>query len=223
MKAAGQIRARTPRRAITAFALVGLLLAFLPPAVQAAASDLFGYSEIRSQNLAPFPKWTGTLDRYFRERKLEDGPCESTRFNRCHLQDWKRFLSTIMSKDRVSQLRAVNAYMNRAPYIVDPINYGVPDYWATPRQFFIKDGDCEDYAIAKYLSMRALGLTADAMRIVVLQDENLRLAHAILAVRIGDDILILDNQIQQVISHRRIRHYRPIYSVTEGAWFLHRR
>lgn len=223
MKAAGKIRSRTPRRAITALALVGLLLAFLPPAVRAATGDLFGYGEIRSQNLAPFPKWTGTLDRYFRERKLEDGPCKSTRFNRCHLRDWKRFLSTIKNKDRVSQLRAVNAYMNRAPYIVDPINYGVPDYWATPRQFFIKDGDCEDYAIAKYLSMRALGLTADAMRIVVLQDENLRLAHAILAVRIGGDILILDNQIKQVVSHRRIRHYRPIYSVTEGAWFLHRR
>ena len=121
------------------------------------------------------------------------------------------------------QLTAINEFYNRQPHRRKAELYGRSEYWATPREFMSRSGDCEDYAIAKYLSMRALGLTADAMRIVVLQDENLRLAHAILAVRIGGDTLILDNQIKQVVSHRRIRHYRPIYSVTEGAWFLHRR
>lgn len=184
--------------------------------------QLFGYTEIKSSNLSPFPKWTGTLDRYFEERELEDGVCTSTLFNKCHLKDWKEFLATLEGKDLAAQLDAVNAYMNRAPYIIDPINYGVPDYWATPRQFFVKDGDCEDYAIAKYLSMRALGTPTDPMRVVVLFDQNLDLAHAVLAFYTKGTILILDNQIGEVVEHTRIRHYRPIYSLNENAWWMHK-
>ncbi|MDJ0949505.1 MAG: transglutaminase-like cysteine peptidase [Alphaproteobacteria bacterium] len=194
----------------------------IPDAAAASlAPRLFGYAERRREVIRPFVKWTGTLDRYFSERQLEDAPCETGLFNRCHLKDWKDFLSSVRNKAPMAQIEAVNAYMNRAPYILDPVNYGVPDYWATPRQFFVKNGDCEDYAIAKYLSLRDLGFPKERMRIVVLQDLNLRLAHAVLAVYHGGQIYILDNQIQQVVTHDRIRHYKPIYSINEQAWWLH--
>lgn len=205
---------------------LGLAIAILAAAssarAEAAYPSLFGYQEVRSSNLSAFKKWTGTLDRYFREREIKDGSCESSLFNRCHMQDWKKLLAGLGGTDRLSQLKAVNRYMNRASYIVDPINYRMPDYWATPRQFFSKDGDCEDYAIAKYLSMRSLGLPASAMRIVVLQDENLRIAHAVLAVYLDGKIWILDNQIRQIVSADRIRHYRPFYSINEENWWIHR-
>jgi len=202
---------------------LGLVVLAGPAAAAATpALGLFGSHEKRNPTIAPFVKWTGTLERYFGERKLEDAPCRDRAFNKCHLQAWKRFLASIKDLDPMGQIIEVNNFMNRAPYIVDPINYGVSDYWATPRQFLAKDGDCEDYAIAKYLSLRALGYPADAMRIVVLQDENLDLAHAVLAVYIGPRIYILDNQIKQVVPHERIRHYRPIYSINETAWWLHR-
>ena len=113
--------------------------------------------------------------------------------------------------------------MNRSPYIIDPINYGVPDYWATPVQFFVKDGDCEDYAITKYLSLRSLGWPAEKMRIVVLQDMNLNIAHAVLVVQLNGKGYVLDNQISQLVTDDQILHYRPIYSINENAWWLHRR
>ena len=213
------------RRQFCAGACAALLLGMIgvgaSSQADAARPGLFGYRERESRAIKPFLKWTGTLDRYFAERKLEDAPCESGLFNRCHLRDWKSFLREISSWDTMTQIEEINAYMNRAPYILDPINYGVPDYWATPKQFFVKDGDCEDYAIAKYLSLRALGFPVRSMRIVVLQDENLRLAHAVLAVYYRGEIYILDNQIRRVVTHRRIRHYRPIYSINEEAWWLH--
>jgi predicted transglutaminase-like cysteine proteinase len=90
-------------------------------------------------------------------------------------------------------------------------------------QFFTKDGDCEDYAIAKYLTLRALGWKADTLRIVVLQDMNLRIAHAILSVYYKGKILLLDNQIAQVVDSRNVRHYQPIYSVNENGWWRLRR
>ena len=198
------------------------VLAVLSPArAEPGYPSLFGYRESRSENLTAFKKWTGTLDRYFREREIKEGSCESSWFNRCHMRDWKKLLAGLEGKDRLAQLDAVNRHMNRASYIVDPINYRVPDYWATPRQFFNKNGDCEDYAIAKYLSMRSLGLPASAMRIVVLQDRNLRIAHAVLAVYLDGRIWILDNQIRQVVAAERIRHYRPFYSINEEYWWIH--
>ena len=96
------------------------------------------------------------------------------------------------------------------------------DYWATPKQFFDRNGDCEDYAISKYISLRNLGLPVEDMRIVVLNDLNLKIAHAMLVVYLDGEALVLDNQITQVINARRIRHYKPIYSINERNWWLHR-
>ena len=187
-----------------------------------ARPPLFGSQETPSPQLSLFPKWKGTLTRYFSERKLANEPCESSFFSRCHLQEWTTFLKGISKKSRLQQIHAVNSEMNRTRYIVDPRNYGVPDYWATPQQFLRRDGDCEDYAITKYLSLRALGVPPSEMRILVLQDLNLRLAHAILIVYHNGRALVLDNQIKSVVDTSVVRHYKPIYSINENFWWLHR-
>ncbi len=188
-----------------------------------AAPSLFGSRETRSFNVAMFPKWSGALSRYFGERNLEDAPCSASAFNRCHLREWKSFLAEQKGRDRRAQVEAVNAYMNRQPYLTDPRNYGINDYWATPGQFFSRDGDCEDYAIAKFLSLRALGFGNDMLRVVVLQDLNLRVGHAILVVYLDGEALVLDNQIRQVVAAGAIHHYKPIYSINEEHWWLHQR
>lgn len=104
---------------------------------------------------------------------------------------------------------------------MDMANYGQEDYWAIAKEFFYNGGDCEDYAITKFFSLRWLGIDKDTLRIVILQDTNLRIAHAVLAVSYNNDILILDNQTQKVVSHRTIAHYLPLYSVNEKKWWLH--
>lgn len=218
-------------RTLARLALVAALAA--GPAFAAAAAEslekygvlpsLFGSRETRSFNISMFPKWSGVLNRFVGERALEDAPCTSSSFNRYHLREWKAFLAEQEGKDRRAQVDAVNAYMNRQPYLTDPRNYGISDYWATPVQFFSRDGDCEDYAIAKFLSLRALGFGNDMLRIVVLQDLNLRIGHAVLAVYLDGEALILDNQIRRVVQAERIRHYKPIYSINEEHWWLHQR
>jgi predicted transglutaminase-like cysteine proteinase len=184
---------------------------------------LFGSREVRSVNLRPFQKWTWMLERQHDERGLYDGPCTARRFNRCHLQEWRQLLKEIASLEPMAQLDAVNSFMNRAPYVTDPVNYGVPDYWATPLQFMSKDGDCEDYAIAKYFSLRQLGFADERMRIVVVDDLNLRVPHAILVVYLAERAYILDNQISRVVPAEVVNHYKPIYSINEHSWWLHRR
>jgi predicted transglutaminase-like cysteine proteinase len=207
---------------------LALALACTVLALPAAGSEpsypaLFGSRETRSASLGPFQKWTGMLERQIEERPLYDGPCTARRFNRCHLTEWRQLLRDIAALEPAAQLEAVNTFMNRAPYVTDPVNYGVPDYWATPLQFLNKDGDCEDYAIAKFVSLRQLGFPQEQMRIVVVDDLNLRIPHAILVVYISGRAYVLDNQISRVVPAEIINHYKPIYSINEQAWWLHRR
>lgn len=208
--------------------LLRLLLPVLLPAAllwalpsPATALALFGTREEASVNLTPFPKWRGMLARAWNEEPLLHQPCGVA--GACPMQSWQHFLDQAGPLSFAEKIRQVNDYMNRIVYILDPINWGVPDYWASPYQFFVRDGDCEDYAIAKFLSLRALGVPNDAMRIIILQDLNLGLVHSVLGVNDGQTVWILDNQIKQVIPHTAIRHYVPIYSINETHWWRHAR
>ena len=208
---------------MTLLALAAATLALTSTArARVLDGGIFGYNEVRSDDLGPFVKWTGMLDRFLREDGDTGGDCASTSYNACHHREWQSLIADLRGQDLDAQLDRVNRFMNARRYIVDPINWGVRDYWATPGQFFRKQGDCEDYAIAKYRTLRQLGLSDAQMRIVVLQDLNLGIPHAVLAVATPDGTMILDNQITQVVDDRVIRHYQPIYSINESAWWLHR-
>lgn len=178
-------------------------------------SDLFGSTEVHSSSLKMFPKWRGTLQRFEEELKS----CGS---GQCKKQQWEAFVDGLRGKDLMTQLREINTEMNDKRYITDPVNWNLPDYWATPFQFLRKNGDCEDYAISKYMALRDLGVPVDDMRIVVLNDLNLRIAHAVLAVYVNGKPYILDNQISKVVPATSIRHYQPVYSINENGWWLHR-
>ena len=214
---------------LTGLALAGIALLSLALSGEASAAampaypKLFGTSEQRSVNLKPFPKWTGALARYFKDSGLPEGSCDDAAFNACHLAYWSDFIEKLTDAPPLEQLDRINRYMNEAPYITDPRNYNVTDYWATPKQFFDNDGDCEDYAIAKFTSLRALGWDNAQMRIVVLQDLNLQIAHAVLVVYVDGEAWILDNQIAQIVTADSIRHYRPLFSLNEDSWWIHRR
>ncbi len=202
-------------------------VAVRPAAAGAPAPEahppIFGATAIESHNIALFPKWTSMLQRYLSEEPSEKASCTPTPDRHsCGLQRWQGFLARLRGMSRLDQLRAVNRFANYAPYVTDPVNYHVPDYWATPLQFLKIDGDCEDYAITKYLSLRALGMADSDLRIVVLQDLNLQVAHAILVAYVDGVAWVLDNQVPEVVPATAIHHYRPIYSLNETTWWLHR-
>lgn len=188
----------------------------------AAAADpqLFGYRESPQQGMEFVSHWLGVLDRH-RLEDVPEGNCTGGFFNRCHINEWISFLESIRDKPRLQQIREVNRYANQKSYVLDLTNYGVEDYWAIVNEFLQNEGDCEDFAITKFFSLRRLGFDPEDLRIVVLQDTNLRTAHAVLAVFYDHDILILDNQSWQVKSHRQIVHYVPLFSVSEKNWWLH--
>ena len=163
-------------------------------------------------------KWSGALERH--ASALAAPAC--TPGPGCVTPAWQRLLARLARAPRAVQLHGVNLFVNAAPYVPDETNWGESDYWESPEELFARGGDCEDYAIAKYLSLRALGLRAAELRLVVLRERASGEAHAVLLVRIDGATLVLDNLTSELLPWDALaERYQPIYSVNEDAAWIH--
>lgn len=183
------------------------------PQSKSASIKLFGTVEFKGP-LKTLTSWITVLERskktniYTPERKLG-------------AVAWGDLKSKLEKMPPMEQLRTVNRFWNQWPYRQDPEVYKKADYWATPAEFLKNSGDCEDYGIVKYFTLKEIGYTTDTMRIVVLMETIRNIAHAVLVVYIDGDAFVLDNLSNNVLSHSRYRSYLPQYSVNEKFRWAH--
>lgn len=191
----------------------------------ANASDLpplFDTVEYRHGSFDALPQWQRVLGEIEQE-KVAYQACDDA-FSDCEqraLMAWQALINSLKNLPALEQLRAVNRFVNRWPARTDQANHQQDDYWASPLTFLRRSGDCEDYAIMKYVSLRHLGFDAEQLRLVVVRDRLRDRTHAILAVHVEDEVLVLDNLFQAVLPQRLVRQYTPYYSVNENARFAH--
>ena len=176
--------------------------------------NLFGTISFRSEG-KDMPKWQAVLKR----EATNPGFTPERVFAGKKL--WKQLKEEWSQLPPRQQAQAVNRFINTWPYKLDITVWGVEDYWEAPIDFFQKSGDCEDFAIAKYFALRNLGIPASAMRIVILQDSVRRIAHAVLVLFIDNDALVLDNLTNALLSHKRLSHYLPQFSVNEESRWVY--
>lgn len=176
-------------------------------------APIFGTSERASTDMGSFTKWSAMFERFSNE--VNNGSANDV------VQNWKSKLSTLSGLSLVQMANGVNNMMNQVRYIGDQKNWGKSDYWETPIEFLTYGGDCEDFAIAKYVSLRALGVPDRAMRIAIVRDLQKGIPHAILIVYTEEGPMVLDNQIKRMTEASAISHYKPIYSINRTAWWLH--
>ncbi|MGI8526647.1 MAG: transglutaminase-like cysteine peptidase [Pseudolabrys sp.] len=106
----------------------------------------------------------------------------------------------IIETARTRSGRARAGEVNRAVNLAirplsDQAQFGVPDFWASPLVTFASGaGDCEDYAIAKYVALREAGMAASDSRLIVLRDRREPGNHAGAAARVDGQWLMLDNR-----------------------------
>jgi len=204
---------------IKVWAIIGLMLLWGMPSAQAFQS-YFVSREVRADSIELFPKWTGVLARYNAAAHGLDAICGTEMYSPCRLKGWKEFLITQKDKPLDEQIEAINRFINAYPYIEDIVNWGVDDYWETPYEFQTRNGDCEDFAIAKFMSLRALGVSGDVLRVTIVRDLNLGgIIHAILLATVDGEKYILDNQVKQVVPALKIYHYVPVYAINEQHWW----
>ncbi len=131
-----------------------------------------------------------------------------------------RFL-LIVELGRKGEGRARLGWINRAVNMsIKPASdwsqYGYADFWASPLQTLGSGaGDCEDYAIVKYVVLHELGIASDDLRLVIVQDDQRQTGHAIVAVRYEQRWLVLDNRTMAILNAEDLRHYHPVIALDQ--------
>ena len=120
-------------------------------------------------------------------------------------------------------LARVNQWVNREiAYVGDDRNYRQRDYWATAEQTIARGkGDCEDFAILKMQMLRAAGIDAERMKLVLLRDLAANADHAFLLVETGAGKLVLDNVTDRLTNGSRANAVRPVLSFSENRRWVH--
>lgn len=128
----------------------------------------------------------------------------------------KRFIAIIdkaMTHRGFAQIAEINRSINLNIRPVDDRTiYGVNEFWATPLVTFANGaGDCEDYAIAKYVALRQIGIAESDLRLAVVYDRNTNEHHAVASVRHEGRWLVLDNRTLAIQEDAQIAHFDPMF------------
>ncbi len=133
---------------------------------------------------------------------------------------WLKELETAKGQPEQFKLNAVNRIVNGYRYESE----GPRDEWRAPLDFFARRGDCEDFAIAKYASLKLLGVDERRMRLVVVKDLEKDAGHAVLAVDLPTGTFILDNQHAFPMPEAQLAaRYQPLFALSrEHRWLYGR-
>ena len=139
---------------------------------------------------------------------------------------WDKTIQNAKSKNILNKLKDVNDFWNKIKYRRDSIHWKQEDYWAAPFEFLGSGaGDCEDYAIAKYFSLRKLGIPENKLRITYVKLKRKRTkfeeAHMVLTYyhKPGATPIVLDNINKKLKLASKRTDLIPIYSFNaSGLW-----
>ncbi len=142
---------------------------------------------------------------------------------------WRRLIAETADSDELEKLTRVNTFFNRKIRFEDDIAvWGVQDHWASPLELMGKGaGDCEDFSIAKYMSLRLLGVPAERLRLIYVRAQiggvqsGISQAHMVVGYfpTPADEPLVLDNLINDIRPAARRPDLLPVFSFnSEGLW-----
>lgn len=139
---------------------------------------------------------------------------------------WRRLMADSRSLPDSDKLNMVNAFFNRQMLFEDDmVVWGQDDYWATPLEFMGRGaGDCEDFVIAKYITLQMLGIGNQRLRLIYVRAKigsTASVAHMVLGFypQPTEEPLILDNLITSVRPASQRPDLSPVFSFNNnGLW-----
>lgn len=137
-------------------------------------------------------------------------------------EDWQSLVESNQLASEKEKLHQVNRFFNRVRFVDDIRVWDQKDYWATPVEFLGRNaGDCEDFTIAKYFTLRALGIPEEKLRLMYVRALRIRQSHMVLAYFETPDgmPLVLDNINKKILPANYRKDLKPIYSFNgNGLW-----
>lgn len=142
---------------------------------------------------------------------------------RQRVEAWQILMQENQDLSEREKLAVVNDFFNSNVLFVDDILlWNKEDYWATPIEMLsLGAGDCEDYSIAKYFTLKQLGVDEDKLRITYVKAIDLNQAHMVLTYFENKRAipLVLDNLINEIQPASRRQDLTPVYSFNgTGLW-----
>ena len=182
----------------------------------AIGPEPFGLYTFRAPEGLLWAKWRGVESEMDAEAKLI-AACRAAPDD-CKSPAARRFLAIVAEakgQTGQAQIGTVNRAINGAiRYVSDMAQHGVADKWSAPLATLGSgQGDCEDYAIAKYAALRELGIATDDLRLVLVRDRAAGQDHAVLAVRQNGRWLVLDNRNLAMAESADLSHFTPLFAI----------
>jgi predicted transglutaminase-like cysteine proteinase len=184
----------------------------------AESAEPFGLFAARLSGGGLLAKWMG-VQRRLGDEMVQLALCEGDR-NGCVSSAALQFLAIVdaaKARDGRARLGEINRAINLAIRpMSDLAQYGEIDVWSPPLATLARGaGDCEDYAIAKFVALRMAGLSPDDLRIVIMRDTISGEDHAVAVARLDGHWLTLDNRRMVMVEDAQITNYVPIFVIDQ--------
>jgi len=143
-------------------------------------------------------------------------------YARRRLVSWRNLINNHQQLSELAKLEKVNNFINSLEFVNDIDHWGKEDYWATPVQMLASNGgDCEDFSIAKYFTLREMGIPAERLKLTYVKALRLNQAHMVLTYFPSPvaDPLVLDNLVREIRPASKRDDLLPVYSFNgDGLW-----
>jgi predicted transglutaminase-like cysteine proteinase len=188
-----------------------------PPQKEAppAGKEPFGLFTFRAPDGILWRKWRGFEADMVEEQAVLDRCRADAESCPSYAAQFLRLIDAVKSKSGRARLDEANRAVNAAiRYVSDYVQHGEADRWSAPlATLATAKGDCEDYAIAKYVALREAGFPPEELRLVLVRDRAVRQDHAVLAAHLDDRWLILDNRRSELLADSDASSFTPLYAI----------
>ena len=196
-----------------------------PPALKEAppiGKEPFGLFTFRAPDGMLWRKWRNIETDMAKEQLTLDRCRTDAETCPAHAAQFLRMISAVSSKSGRAKLEEANRAVNMAiRYVSDHTQHGEADRWSAPlASLATAKGDCEDYAIAKYVALREAGVARENLQLVLVRDRAVRQDHAVLAARLDDRWLILDNRQSLPIEDSNASSFTPLFAINHDGVHL---
>jgi predicted transglutaminase-like cysteine proteinase len=156
------------------------------------------------------------------DKILDAITAEYGRRARSRVLAWQHLVESSSQYSENDKLARVNDFFNQIQFVSDQAHWQKVDYWATPIELLAtQGGDCEDFAIAKYITLRALDVPDEKLRITYVKALELNQAHMVLTFYETPGAMpkVLDNLDPKIKPADQRQDLQPVYSFNgNGLW-----
>ncbi|HEV3418034.1 MAG TPA: transglutaminase-like cysteine peptidase [Pirellulales bacterium] len=190
-----------------------------PPTVTAPpAAEPFGLAAVGIASGDVLTKWSTVKARIAAENKILAHCHDDVQQCPAAAQNFLAIVALGRAQSGRIRVGVINRAINLA---IEPMSdlaqWGVPDRWSPPLETFTTGrGDCEDYAIAKYVALTAAGVPAEDVKLVIVRNTAAREDHAVVAVRLDGDWIVLDNRWLTMLADREMSQVVPLFVLDGG-------